>query len=255
MHRFHVPSEHIKDGQAKVHGEELKHLSRVLRLRVGDPVVVFDGQGWEYQGNITALAEDGALVKIETATYLPVESPLQLWLVQGIPKGDKMEWIIQKTTELGLFGVIPWAASRSVVKLEGKKKTEREERWRKIALEAAKQCRRALVPEVTGVMGLKSFLESLPQNYLLLVPWEEGGQPLKNVLGEARKANGEGSAGNSRPVYLVIGPEGGIAEEEVALIREYGGIAVTLGPRILRTETAGLISAALALYELGDLGG
>ncbi len=250
MHRFYVPPERIRESKAWVRGDELRHLARVLRLETQDPVIIFDGLGQEYQGVIISLTEEEALVQVAQAVRLPRESPLAVWLVQGLPKGDKMEWIIQKTTELGIRGIVPLEASRSIVKLTGKKRLEREDRWRKVATEAAKQCRRALIPAIGHIQTLTLFLQNLPPDCLLVIPWEEGGRPLKKVLEE----KGSGAV-LPKTVYILIGPEGGLEESEVALAQSYGGIPVTLGPRILRTETAGLITAALFLYQWGDLGG
>lgn len=249
MHRFYVPPERIRESQAWIMGDELRHLARVLRLQAEDPVIIFDGLGYEYRGIILSVSEAEALVQVAAPVFSPRESPLEVWLVQGLPKGDKMEWIIQKTTELGIRGIVPLEASRSIVKLEGKKRPEREDRWQKVATEAAKQCRRSLVPSINHIQNLAFFLKNLPSESLLVIPWEEGGRSLK-VLLEEKEANKT----FPKTVYILIGPEGGLEESEVALAQSYGGIPVTLGPRILRTETAGLVTAALFLYQWGDLG-
>jgi 16S rRNA (uracil1498-N3)-methyltransferase len=251
MHRFYTAKENISCQedlrQAVINGEEFKHLSKVLRLYVGDTVTVFDGEGREYEGNIAAIGKEEALVNLEEPLFLPRESPIEILLVQGIPKGEKMEMIIQKATELGVRGIIPLKAERCVVKLEGKKEEERRQRWQKVAAEAAKQCRRALIPEILPACTLEAFLQGLPEEYHLFIPWEEGGSSLKTLLQE-RECNKE------KQIFIMIGPEGGFDEKEVLFVKRRGGIPVTLGPRILRTETAGLAAIAAIMFGWGDLG-
>lgn len=252
MRRFHVLPAEINNNYARITGDELNHLARVLRLSVSDPVVIFDGQGREYAGTIEVMEKTAALVKLHPTAQSPDyrgESPLQIWLAQGLPKSDKMELIIQKATELGVRGIVPLETARAVVKLAGNKKTQRQIRWQKVALEAAKQCRRTVIPPVLEPQTVEEFLERIAPGALVLVPWEEGGRPLKKVLCEYEN---HFSAGN--PVYIMIGPEGGWAAEEVSLAEAAGGIAVTMGPRILRTETAGLAMLAAIMYQWGDLG-
>lgn len=249
MHRFYIIPEDINNGTALIKNEEFRHLSKVLRLNTGDKIGMFDGIGWEYEGTITRIREREALIHLEKSNLSSTESPLQLWLAQGLPKGDKMEHIIQKTTELGIRGIIPLELERSVVRLEGKKKTERAKRWQKIAIEAAKQCRRAFIPPVHAIQTLQVFLEGLPEDKVLLVPWEEGGTPLKQILQAKEKY-----LNMLKPVYVLIGPEGGLDKKEVEKAQEYGGVPVSLGPRIMRTETAGLVTAAVVMYHWGDLG-
>jgi 16S rRNA (uracil1498-N3)-methyltransferase len=245
VHRFYVSREQINNGTATINGEEYKHLARVLRLVPGDLVVVFDGAGWEYDGVIKRLQDGQADVSLTSSRFLPRESALEVWLAQGLPKGDKMELIIQKATELGVRGIIPLELERSIVKLDEKKKKEKRERWQKIAVEAVKQSRRSLIPQVLQPCSLELFLGNIPQGALLLVPWEEGGASLKGVL-EKTPSN--------KPVYIIIGPEGGLSEKEVALARSSGAVTVSLGPRILRTETAGLAAVTAVMYQWGDLG-
>ena len=260
MPRFYVPPENINQAEdnrhwALIKGQEFNHLSRVLRLQSGEEVTLFDGMGWEYIGIITALPKDEALISIREAHFLPRESSLEVWLVQGIPKGEKMELIIQKATELGVRGIIPLKAQRCVVKLEGKKEEERRKRWQKVALEAVKQCHRALIPTVLPSRSMKEFLQGLPSSRHLLLPWEEGGTPFKEALEKVvgrKDSPGTGGMMDKTPVYLVIGPEGGFAPEEVRQVQCCGGVTVSLGPRILRTETAGLAALSALMFAWGD---
>mgnify|MGYP002403718807 CR=1 FL=1 len=169
-------------------------------------------------------------------------------MLQGIAKGDKMDFIIQKCTELGIRRIIPVVTKRTVVQLTQEKAKKRQERWQRIAEETAKQSQRGLIPEVKEVTPLEEALKDLGDQPLL-IPWEEEKvQTMKEVL-QANKEN------NNSSLALLIGPEGGLDPEEVALAKTYQGIPVTLGPRILRTETAGMAALTMILYELGDLGG
>lgn len=249
MHRFIVASAGIENGLAVIEEEELQHLTRVLRLGVGDPVTVFDGCGSEGQGKIESLDKNKALVRLISCNIFNRESPLEIWLVQGIAKGEKMDYIIQKATELGVRGIIPLDTERTVVKLDKKKAAEKQMRWQKIAQEAAKQCGRTYIPSILSSCSIADFLHLIPSERLLLVPWEKGGSSLKAVY----PANDRDIMKN-KPVYIVIGPEGGLDEKEVMQLGENGGIPITLGPRILRTETAGLAAISAMMFQWGDLG-
>jgi 16S rRNA (uracil1498-N3)-methyltransferase len=240
-----VPRKDIQGDLALVTGDEFRHLFRVLRLRQGDTLEVFDGEGQEYSGILETLEEEKAQIRLGSPRLLAGEAPLQVWLVRGLPKGDKMELIIQKATELGVSGVIPLEMERSIVKLDAKRKLERRERWQKVALEATKQCHRSIVPEIRTPCSVQEFITTLPEDYILLVPWEEGGLPLQEVLSQEKPLE---------PVYILIGPEGGIEKKEVERIKQQNGRAVTLGNRILRTETAGFVTISLVMYQWGDLG-
>lgn len=253
MHRFYVAAEDIYQdqdncGRAVIKGQEFQHLSRVLRLSPGRAVVVFDGTGKEYVGKLVSLEKGEALVSIAKPSLFARESFLEVWLVQSLSKGAKMNLIIQKATELGVRGIIPLKTQHCVAKLEGKKEVERRQKWQKVALEAVKQCRRTLLPTVLPVCSLEEFLQKLPVKRHLFMPWEQGGSSLRYVLAEERTSK----TARTVPVYLLIGPEGGFAEEEVKQVQSYGGIPVSLGPRILRTETAGLAALAVLMFAWGD---
>lgn len=249
MERFFALPEDIHGGEATVRGEELRHLAKVMRLRPGNSLTLLDGRGRQYEGVIRSLTKEEARIGILTVTEQTGESPLCLWLVQGIPKGDKMEGIIRKAVELGVAGIIPAEMSRCVVRLNSGEKIEnRRERWQKIAREAVKQCGRSRTPAVTASCSLESLLPRLREG-LCLIPWEEGGAALK----EWARVH---AVDSGRPVFIVIGPEGGMEEAEVSLLKEAaGGSAVTLGPRILRAETASAAVLAALQYEWGDMGG
>lgn len=224
--------------------EDSHHLLRVMRAQPGDLFAVLTG-GQEYRCRLAEVAGGLAVGEVLSVAPAAGEPPVQITLFQGLAKGDKMESIIQHGTEIGLTAFVPVATARAVVKLEPKKAAERVERWQRIAREAAEQCRRGAVPQVAPVVSWHQAAARCRAYDLALVPWEEGGEPLRQVLAEASAA---------RSIALFIGPEGGLSPEEMARARGEGARAVTLGPRILRTETAGLAAAAAILFALGDLG-
>jgi 16S rRNA (uracil1498-N3)-methyltransferase len=252
MRRFFVESHQINNNLVTITGQDAKHLGKVLRLNSGDEIQVFDGSGVEYLVKLTTVNASQASGIILSAQQGATESPLRVNLVQALPKQGKMELIIQKCTELGVGDIYPVATERTVVKLEGGKGGEKAERWQKVAVEAVKQCGRSFVPKVYMPQSLASFLKSLlPQNNLALIMLWEGEKALglKQVLSRWEDKR------NKPEIFLLIGPEGGFTEAEVDKVQAWGGQAVTLGPRILRTETAGIAALSAIFYHLGDLGG
>ncbi len=252
MTYFFVSPKQIKKQKVTITGPDAAHITRVLRLRPGDGLIVADGQGKGYRVRLDRI---GAEVEgaIEEEFIINAEPAARITLVQGIPKGEKMEMIIQKCTELGVKEIIPWTANRAVVRLSGEKLQQRVLRWRRVAYEAAKQCQRGEVPGVSVPMSLKEVFAAMPPDALGIMPWEEEGAiSLRQVL----KISKEGSREKiPDKIFLFIGPEGGLAREEVELAKSRRVAAVSLGRRILRTETAAIAAVAMILYELGDLGG
>jgi len=247
---FFVPPAQIKEQKVIVTGPDAVHLTRVLRLGPGDGFKVADGQGKGYRVRLSKISSGEIEGIIEEEFILTAEPPVSITLVQGIPKGEKMELIIQKSTELGVKEIIPLLAERSIVKLAGEKLEQRRLRWQRVAREAAKQCRRGEVPAVSVPLTLNQVFSRMPPGAVGIMPWEEEGEvSLKQVLPTLQEAlPGAG-------IFLFIGPEGGFAPREAALAKENGVVTVSLGRRILRTETAALAAATIILYELGDLGG
>lgn len=251
MARFFIQPEQIEEHIITITGADAFHLARVLRARAGERLEAVCGDGYVYSGEIVEIAKERVLLRWQERYLDGSESPLQLCLVQGLPKGEKMELILQKGTELGVKRFIPLLMTRSVVKLEGKKAVERLERWRKVVKEAAKQCRRGLIPEVEPVTTWSQLWAQLEPGDLVLLPWEEEvdqGQGLRQLAD---------SITGSRPsrVFLIIGPEGGITPEEAAAAKTRGARSLSLGPRILRTETAAIAAITMLQYLWGDLGG
>ncbi len=255
LNRFYVPPERIKQGEAIIEGPEANHLARVLRLLPGEQVRVFDGQGHEYLSRIREIDGPRVFVTLEAepgTNNLSVkrEPPLKIILGQGMPKGEKMELIIQKGTELGVARVIPLVTERTIIRLEPDRAVKRQQRWQKVAAEAARQSQRTLIPQVDLPTSFNEVLNALPNpdTTLCLIPWEDESTCFLKPLLRQRAAVPE-------LVWVFIGPEGGFSAAEIEQARAAGVIPVSLGPRILRTETAGFTVLTMLLYEWGDLGG
>ena len=248
MHRFFVSGENIRGGRVTFDAGEARHIERVLRLGVGDTVTVFDGSGWEYLVRLNPNNNNRLTGEVVGKESKDREAATSLYLVQGLGKGDKMETIIRKAVEIGVKAVYPLACERSVVRLEGDKALKKVERWQEIAVEACKQCRRNVVPEIKPVMEYAKLWPEIAGRQALML--YENEQDLS--LGSFLKQQRQDLAGAE--VFLLIGPEGGFSPLEVELAGRHGCPAVTLGPRILRTETAGIVASSIILYELGELG-
>jgi 16S rRNA (uracil1498-N3)-methyltransferase len=244
MRRFTLPPERVVDGRVTFDAGESRHLARVLRLRPGDTVVATDGAGRDYTVRLDTVGEAATGTVLAAARGTP-ESPLAITLVQGVPKGDKMEAIVRAATELGVARVRPALCERTIVRLEPGRWRERARRWQRVAREAAKQCGRAVIPEVEAPRPLVEWLAAKDPVDLALCFWEGGGVPLAQALGDVRAP---------RSALLVVGPEGGLSPTEVDAARTHALTVTSLGPRILRTETAGPAVVALLQARFGDLG-
>ncbi len=247
--RFYASPDDFSDQKINLSTEETHHLTRVLRLRAGDEVFVFDGRGCEYQCRFVDVVSNRAQVEIITLLRDQVESPLFLTLAQALAKGEKFDLVVQKATELGVSRIVPLLTEHIDVKLDGAATGKRLERWRRISLEAIKQSGRRALVEIAAPLGLADLIESDRARYeaethAMLVFSEKGGAAIEKALAETA---------NCSSVTALIGPEGGWAETELSLIEEGGCRAVTLGPRILRTETAAIVAISLIEHALGDL--
>ena len=244
---FFLNPNQIVDGKACLDGTDAHHIINVLRLKTGDRIILANGLARTFAATIEYMEKDRVLCAIGEEIRTTTSDSPRVTLVQGLPKGDKMDLIIEKGAELGLHEFIPLLSERVVVKLTEEKLLKRRERWQRIAMEAAKQCRRPDVPSVSKPMTWTEVLESLPLEGVALIPWEE---ETNNSLKSYMRSNPKPAA-----VYYFIGPEGGFSLSEVETAREYGVCPVTIGSRILRTETAGLAVATMLFYQWGDLGG
>ena len=243
MPRFFVETDQISDKDIVITGTDVNHIRNVLRMTPGEEVTVSDGQGMDYFCRIAELTKEEVRLDIVDSWHSFVELPTKIYLFQGLPKADKMELIIQKAVELGAFSIIPVETKRCVVKLDVKKAAKKVVRWQQIAESAAKQSKRMLIPEIHEVMTYKQALEFAKQLDVKLIPYE-----LAKGMKETREILSEIKPGQS--VGIFIGPEGGFEEEEVAKALEAGAHAITLGRRILRTETAGLAILSVLMFQL-----
>ncbi len=229
-------------------GSDFNHIKNVLRMNEGDEFLVSEN-GSSHLCVLKSFEEETVKAEICRENYQNTELPIKIYLFQGLPKSDKMEMIIQKTVELGVSEIIPVEMSRSVVKLDEKKKKSKVLRWRTISESAAKQSKRNIIPQVSDVTTYKQALEKAGELDLLIVPYEN-----KNGMKETKECLSEIKAGMS--VGILIGPEGGFEESEVLSAREKGGKTVSLGSRILRTETAAVTAVGMCmLYAEMNIGG
>lgn len=245
MIRVPVDPAHPAGGNVRVTGADARHLSRVLRVKVGARVVAFarDGRAWD--ATVTDVGPTAVMLALGAERAASAESPCAILLGQGVGKRDKLDLVVRATTELGVAAFVPVATERAVAERDS---ADRVARLRKIATEACKQCGRAKVPEVHAPESLEAFLARAERAALKLVPWEEGGTPLREI---ARSGNGAAAIASAA---VLVGPEGGLSAKEVEAARSAGFVPVTLGPRILRTETAGIVAVAALQLLLGDLG-
>jgi 16S rRNA (uracil1498-N3)-methyltransferase len=247
MRRFLVDGISRGDRSVLIAGEEFYHLSKVLRLKPGDQLTVFDGKGVELSGRIESVKKDRALIEITGIKKTPSESRLEITLIQGVAKGRKMDIIVQKAVELGVSVIQPFYAKRTIPRLDRRGEEKRLIRWKRVAVEAVKQCGRAMVPDIARPLKYDEAIED-HGDCLKLIPWEmERAAGLKDILEE------NASEGIEK-VAVLIGPEGGFSEEDVREACDKGFLPVSLGPRILRTETAAIAVLGILQYELGDMG-
>lgn len=254
MHRFFVESsrEWSPGTVVSLSAEDSAHAARVLRLTPGNVIIICDGRGYEYEARLEQVSSRAVTARVTSARPSTAEPNTHLTLIQGVAKGAKMDLIVQKAVEVGVSRIIPVTTERTVVRLEPAKAAARVERWQRIAYEAAKQSGRAAIPVVETVRSWAD-LWSDDEWDLVLVPWEE--ETTLAVGTAVREALARRDAvTSSLRIAIAIGPEGGFTVDEVALAGRQGARAVTLGPRILRTETAGLVAATLVLAAAGDLG-
>lgn len=239
-------SEQINDNIISIADEDINHIKKVLRLKAGDEILLCDGKGYDYKAVISDISSDGIKCEILEKLISQTEPNIKVTLYQGLPKASKMDYIIQKNTELGIIRIVPCMLSRCVVKLENKKAEEKKlQRWRKIAEEAAKQSGRGTIPEITAPVTLTEAINMLKQEDLAIALYEcEKDNTLKKVLTNSH---------NAKSIGFIIGPEGGFDISEIEKIREARIPSIGLGKRILRTETAGEAVLSMIMYELGDI--
>lgn len=249
MNKFFVPEQDMHFDTVFIKGHDVKHINKVLRLQCGDKININNCNGREFLGIIDKIEKEKVTVKILEELKLCNESPVEMYLFQGLPKSSKMDLIVQKATEIGACEITPVITKRVVVKgdfIQFKK----VDRWNKIVREACKQCKRSKIPVVDAPVDFEKLLQGLNSMDLIIVPYEnEKNMGIKKTIDSIENKD------LIKKVAVVIGPEGGFEEEEIELLKGINSHIVTLGPRIFRTETAGFVSLTLLMYELGDLGG
>ena len=243
--RVHVPGPLAADAPCRIAGNPAYHVMRVLRLHVGDPLTVFDGTGGEFAATIDELGKDEITVTLARHRPIERESPLSITLVQALARGERMDWVMQKATELGVARIVPLASERSVVRLDAQQAQARLKHWRAIVIAACEQCGRNRLPEVTSPVALAEFLSAeFP-----------GGTPpasLRLILSPGARLRVRDLDEKPGQVIVLVGPEGGLSEAEQQAAERGGFQPLALGPRILRTETAALAMLAALQERLGD---
>lgn len=249
MPKFFVKEEQIKDNEIIIIGQDVKHIKKVLRAKIGDELQICNSQNGEnFLCEIQDLENEDITCKIKEKIQEKVESNIEVTIFQGLPKADKMEYIIQKSVELGVSNITPVEMKRCVVKLDGKDKIKKIERWQKISEVAAKQCGRDKIPQINNVINIQNICNLISEYDILLVAYEnEKENTLKEQIEKLKKQNNSES---KIKIGIVIGPEGGLEENDVNKLKENGAQIITLGKRILRTETVALNILSIIMYEL-----
>jgi 16S rRNA (uracil1498-N3)-methyltransferase len=245
MHRFFVDKNQINNDIIEIEGTDVRHIKDVLRLKPKEEIEICS-HGITYICEIESILKDRIINKVIHRIEGRNEAPIDIILYQGLAKGSKMDLIIQKCTEIGVKEFFPLASYRSVVKINDiKREQSKVARWNTIADEAAKQSKRDILPKVQNIISFDEMIEYLKEEKCIIVPYEdERDTNIKNALKEVQ----------NKRINLIIGPEGGFEPMEIDKLKAIGAQIVTLGPRILRTETAGIVAATIILYELGDIG-
>lgn len=243
MHHFFVTPEQVKEKNIRIAGSDVNHIKNVLRMRIGEKLQISDGNNKKYLCEIESMSQDEIQAVIIEEQHADTELPSKIYLFQGLPKSDKMELIVQKAVELGVYEIIPVATRRAVVKLDAKKAAKKAERWNSIAEGGAKQSGRNVIPKVKEVMSYKEAIQYAKELEVVLIPYElaEGMEETRTIIS---------NIGKGQSVGIFIGPEGGFETAEVEYAVENGAKAITLGRRILRTETAGLTMLSILMYHL-----
>lgn len=242
MHRFFVDKEQIGEEYIEITGNDVNHIKNVLRMKNGETVLISDGEDREYECQIDGFGNDIVLAKIIDVNGPERELSIKVTLFQGLPKGDKMETIIQKMVELGAYKIVPTAMKRSIMKLDEKKAANKHKRWNAISESAAKQSKRGIIPEVTMPVTYKQALQQAKDLDMIIVPYE-------NADGITRTRQVFDQIKGEMNVGIFIGPEGGFAPEEIEEALAIGAYDVTLGKRILRTETAGMCVMSILMFQ------
>lgn len=248
MYQFFVEPSQIQGTRVVITGNDVNHIKNVLRMQPGEEIAVSNGEdGKEYRCGIEELYEDEIVCTLRFIKEDGVELPSKIYLFQGLPKADKMELIVQKAVELGVYEIIPVATKRAVVKLDEKKAKSKIARWQTISEAAAKQSKRRIVPQIHTVMSFKEAVNYAKECRVKFIPYElaEGMEKTRELIGSLKPG---------QDIAIFIGPEGGFEESEIQTALENGIEPITLGKRILRTETAGFTVLSWIMYQLEEMG-
>lgn len=244
MYRFYVEPDQTGDKEIKITGPDVNHIKNVLRMKIGEKIIICNGQGKDFYCIIKEEADNTITAEVLKIQETDTELDGKIYLFQGVPKKDKMELIIQKAVELGVYEIIPVMTRRTVVKLEDKKKEQKKlERWQSIASSAAKQSNRGIIPRISVTMSFREALAYAAGMNNKVIPYENAGD-ITNTRNIIQKITGNQTTG------IFIGPEGGFEEEEVKQAADMGVLPITLGRRILRTETAGLAVLSMIMLQM-----
>ncbi len=247
MHRFFVNRESIITDHVKITGNDAEQIRKVLRIREGEEIAVLDGLGWEYKVKLTEIKKGHVTGEIIFKDFKSEDTKIKIVLGQGIPKGEKMDFIIQKATELGVNEIVPLKLERCIVKIPPLGGLEKIKRWQRIAKESSEQSLRRFIPSINTIYDLSQFCDKYNDTDLKIVLWEgEKINGLRKFLNEK---------GEVKSISVVVGPEGGLSSEEIEIANSYGFIPIGLGQRILRTETVALSVISILQFLYGDLGG
>lgn len=253
MQRYFLAAEQFQDGTVTITGDDAHHLIRVMRAEPGDEIICSNGADREVLAKVGQIEKASVIADIIQELPMDHEASVEVWIAQSLPKGDKLETVIQKCTELGAAKFLPFVSERTVVQYDAKKEAKRLERWQKIAKEAAEQAHRNRVPQVENPLTWKQLVEQTKNCNLALFCYEkESGLRLRQLLAQASSSRSEG---RSLRIMVIVGPEGGFTEKEWEEAVDAGCSSISLGKRILRTETAAMAALTCILYEFNEMGG
>ncbi|WP_410515121.1 RsmE family RNA methyltransferase [Paenibacillus sp. BR2-3] len=253
MQRYFVTPEQFSGDRVRIDGEDARHITKVMRGKTGDKLIVSDGVSREALVEIANIEIGEVTATVLESLNMTREASLKITVAQSLPKGDKMETVIQKCTEIGAVAFTPFLSERTIVQYDERKESKRLERWRKISKEAAEQAHRNIVPAVHSPLSWKKLLQSFGEYGAVYFCYEkEEGLQLRSAVAPWVSSL---TAESSRSVLVIVGPEGGFSTEECREAEAAGAVSVGLGRRILRCETAGMVAAACILYESGEMGG
>lgn len=246
--RIYLPKKMDEGSTVELRHENLHYIKNVLRLKKENPLILFDGMGFEYESTIRNITVKSATIEIIKKTPFQVDNSTKITLAQALPKGNKMDFIIQKASELGVTGIIPFKSSRSIPNLAENKKHLKIPRWQKIAVEASRKCGRENIPEITDIITYEEALQWPKEDTLKIIFWEgETNTSIKEIL---RSKQYEGVT----EFFFIVGPEGGFSNEEIEMASRTGFLSVSLGRLVLKVETAALVILSILQYEKGVFG-